>query len=220
MDLGAYITKGWDLLTKNLAVLLVGYIIVALILFVSSVTVVGPIILGGPLLFGFFRMVQKRYQNAAAELGEVFDFSDFSNSLLFMILLFVVGLAVGIVLIIINVILGLIPCAGLVLGILISVAAGIFLNALLLFALPLAALSREKPVESIKASVQFAFANLWPVVLLSLVLGLIAAAGSLVCGIGALFTVPLSMCAQVVAYNEYYLPLAASRPSPNAAPAP
>jgi hypothetical protein len=45
---------------------------------------------------------------------------------------------------------------------------------------------------------------MWPVLLLTLFTGVLTAVG-FVCAIGWVFTIPLGIVTNVVAYNEYYL---------------
>ena len=201
MNLGRYLTAAWNLVTKDIVLFIVGYLVVLAILAVSSLVIVGPIVLGGPLLFGYVRVVQARLNNQPAAFGDLFQgFKDFGKAFVTVLLLALIGLGVGIV----NIILMLIP----IIGILAALALGIVFGAMIFFVMPIAALSEVSPVQAISRSIKFCFANFWKVLLLSFVLGLIAAAGGLGCGVGALLTVPLALAAGVVAYNEYYLPKA------------
>jgi uncharacterized membrane protein len=93
-----------------------------------------------------------------------------------------------------------------VLSVLLYIAVFLFLGPALFFVFPIGALSETQPMECLKRSLAFFKANLWPMVLLSLVLGLVASLGSVACCVGVYVTVPIAMVAMVVAYNEYYLP--------------
>ena len=201
MDLGGYISTAWNLVTGDFVLFVIGYLIVAAILTISSITIVGPIIIGGPLMFGYIRVIQKRLKDEPAGIGDVFQgFKDFGKGFLTILLLTLIFLGVAVV----QVVLGFIPVLGFLLGIAVSLLAG----AMFFFVMPIAALSDTSPTDAVSRSVKFCFANFWKMVLLSLVLGLIATAGALACGIGALFTVPLALVATVAAYNQYYLPKA------------
>ena len=201
MDLGGYISTAWNLVTGDFVLFVIGYLIVAAILTISSITIVGPIIIGGPLMFGYIRVIQKRLKDEPAGIGDVFQgFKDFGKGFLTILLLTLIFLGVAVV----QVVLGFIPVLGFLLGIAVSLLAG----AMFFFVMPIAALSDTSPTDAVSRSVKFCFANFWKMVLLSLVLGLIATAGALACGIGALFTIPLALVATVAAYNQYYLPKA------------
>ena len=83
LNLGAYITRAWDLTTRDFVNVVVGYLIVAAILGASVITLVGPLILTGPLLFGYLWLIQKRLKGEAATVGSVFDgFKDFQKPFL------------------------------------------------------------------------------------------------------------------------------------------
>ncbi len=201
MDLGGYLTTAWNLVTGDFVLFVVGYLVVAAILTIAGLTIIGPVIIGGPLMFGYFRVVQTRLKGEPAAIGDVFQgFRDFGKGFLTVLLLTLIGLGVWVVV----VILMFIP----ILGILLSICIYLVVGPMFFFVMPIAALSEVSPTDAISMSVKFCFANFWKMVLLSLVLGLIATAGSLLCGIGALFTVPLAIVATVAAYNEYYLPKA------------
>ena len=201
MNLGGYLTTAWNLVTGDFVLLVVGYLVVVAILTIAGLTVIGPVIIAGPLMFGYFRVVQTRLKGEPATIGDVFQgFRDFGKGFLTALLLTLIALGVGVV----AAILMFIP----VLGVLLSICIYLVVGPMFFFVMPIAALSEVSPTDAISRSVKFCFANFWKMVLLSLVLGLIAMAGSLLCGIGALFTVPLAIVATVAAYNEYYLPKA------------
>jgi len=202
MELGAYVSKAWDLMKENALLLIVTYLIAAIL---AGIPVVG-LIIGGPLWFGFFRIAQKRYKGEPAEIGQIFDgFKDFSKGLVTMLLMAAVILCVIIPVVIAFIILNFIPC-GAVLGFLIYIAAILAIGAALYFVLPIAALSDVAPVDAIKKGFKFMTANIGPMILLSLVTGLIAMAGAIACGIGVLFTAPMAILIVIIAYNEWYLP--------------
>jgi uncharacterized membrane protein len=203
MTLGPFVSKAWAMVMANLALFIVSYLIVGVL---ASIPLVN-LIIGGPLFFGLLRIIQKRYKGEPAEIGQVFDgFKDFSKGLVTMLLMIAVYLVLFIALGIVGFILGLIPCIGVVLAGLVGFAAGVAVQAAMFFFLMIAALSDASPTDALSRSVKFCLANLWPMVLLSLVTGLIGMAGIIACGIGMFFTIPLALCIAVIAYNEYYLP--------------
>ena len=203
MTLGPFVSKAWALVTANLVLFIVSYLIFAVL---CSIPLVG-LIIGGPLMFGFVRIIQKRYKGEPAEIGQVFDgFKDFTKGLVTVLLAVAASLCIVIPIVIIIVILSMIPCVGAVLAVLLYICAILALSAGLYFLMPIAALSATSPMDAIKASIKFLFANIGPMVLLSVVTALISMAGAIACGVGVLFTVPLAMTISVIAYNEYYLP--------------
>jgi uncharacterized membrane protein len=211
VQFGPLISKAWNLVRADLALFILGYLIVVLIIMVSCITIVGPIIIGGPLMFGYLRIVQKRYKGEPAEIGDVFQgFQTFGKAFVTMLLFCLIMAGMYLVCFVLGFILGYIPVLGVILGPLVSFAISTLVGGLIFFAMPLAALSEASPTEAISRSFKFCFANFPPMMLLSLVAGLIAMAGALACGIGMLLTVPLAITISVVAYNEYYLPNAQS----------
>jgi len=204
MELGAYVSKAWDLIKKDLVLFIVSYLIVAIL---AGIPLVG-LIIGGPLWFGFFRILQKRYKGEPAQIGQVFDAfkTDFVKGLITMLLMAVAGICVFIPVIIVVIILSRIPVCGAPLAVLLYFAAIFALVAGLYFVWPIAALSDVQPVDAIKRGLKFLGANVGPMALLALVTCLIFVAGILVCVISVLFTAPLAALIVVVAYNEYYLP--------------
>lgn len=204
MTLGPFVSKAWALVTANLVLLIVSYLIVAIL---AGIPLVG-LIIGGPLMFGFLRIVQKRYKGEPAEIGQVFDgFKDFSKGLVTMLLILVVALCVFVPLVIIVLVLSWISaCIGTPIGIVLYLCAVLALSAGLYFVMPIAALSDKQPLDAIKCNVKFLQANPKPMVILAIVTALISMAGAIACGVGVLFTVPLAMTISVIAYNEYYLP--------------
>lgn len=203
MDLGGLVSKAWKLITADLVLFVVGYLIVAIILCIPLVN----LILAGPLLFGFVRVVQKRYKGQPAEIGDIFQgFQDFGKGLVTILLLFVCGIVVWIPLFIVNRVLSFIPILGPIVAFLLMFAAMLCLWAALFFVIKIAALSPTRPVDAIKQSIRFFLTNMGPMILLALVTMVIAMAGAVACGVGILFTMPLALIIAVIAYNEYYLP--------------
>jgi hypothetical protein len=205
MELGAYVSKAWDLMKENALLLIVTYLIAAVI---ASIPLVG-LIIGGPVMFGFVRILQKRYKGEPAEIGQVFDAfkADFTKGLVTFLLLAAVSFCVIIPAAIIFMLFNfLLPCVGTMLGFVIYIAAILAIGTALYFVLPIAALSDTAPVDAIKKGLKFMTANIGPMILLVLVTGLISMAGIVACGIGVWFTAPMSMAIVVIAYNEWYLP--------------
>jgi hypothetical protein len=206
MDLGAYISKAWKLVTADLVLFVVGFLIVMAIIVGSMIVVVGPIFVGGPLMIGFIRVIQKRMNGEPAAIGDIFNgFKDFTRGLVVVLLLLLVAIVVAIPVVIINIVLAFIPCLGQIAAFVVNLAVGLGLGTCLFFVWPLAALTEIPPVDCISKSIKFAFANFGPVLLLAFVAGLIGEAGVIACGIGVLFTVPLAEAIRVAAYNDYYV---------------
>lgn len=205
MDLGKYVSQAWALITQNLALFLVSYLIVGLL---TSIPLVG-LVIGGPLLIGFYRVMQRRIQGEQPAMGDVFQgFQQFGRGFITMLLLLLCGIAIAIPVVIIVVLLMFIPCLGHILAVLLYLAVALVAGAFFYFVWPIVVFTEASPTEAISKSIKFAMANLWPMVLLNIVTGLIAGAGMIVCGVGMIFTVPLALAIQVYAYTDFYLPKA------------
>jgi len=201
LDLGLLIRKAWDVVIGNPVETIVGWLIVAAILAVSALTIAGFVVLLGPMLFGFFWILGRLMKREPASLGEIFDgFKDFSKPFIMGLLLSLVTAVMAGIAFLIN----MIPVVGLIATVLMV----FFVKSLLYFAVQIAAFSDASPVEAMAKSCRFALDNIGPVLLLTLVTGVIIGAGFLACGIGWLFTAPLGLAIGVAAYNEYYLPKA------------
>jgi hypothetical protein len=208
-DIGDYLGTAWDLVIHNAVLAIVGFLVVWAITAFSSILIVGPLLLGGPLLFGYLRVLQKRLDGEPAEFGEIFGgFQDFGKALATYLLVALVAIGISVLITLAIVLLCLIPCAGWVLAVLLAVGAQIIITAALFFVFPIAALSNVPATESIGRSIRFCIRNFGHMLLLALVTSLIAAAGSLACGVGGILTVPIALAMMVVAYNRWYLPAA------------
>lgn len=206
-QIGEYLSDAWDLLKANFVLIVVGYLVAALIATVAC----GGIILGGPLGFGFIRVIQKRLKGEEAQIGDIFQgFKDFGKGFVTMLLLFGCGVAVMIPVAILVFILSYIPILGALLSMGLYLVAAVILYAATMFMWPIAALTDASPMDALKQSFKFFQANLVQMLLLTLVLALVGMAGVLACGVGAWVTFPLAIVAAIVAYNKFYLPNAAS----------
>ncbi|MCX5670275.1 MAG: hypothetical protein NTU94_03000 [Planctomycetota bacterium] len=207
IDLGGYISKAWKLVTADLMLFVVGYLVCVAIVVGSLIVIIGPIFVTGPLAIGFIRVVQRRMNGEPAVIGDIFaGFKEFSRGLVFVLLLLVVGLAVAIPLMIVAFVLAFIPCLGQIVTFVLQLAVSLGLNTVLFFAWPLVSLSANSPMDCIKKSITFGFAHFWPLLILSFVTHLIGGAGFVACGVGILFTAPLAIAITLVAYKEFYLP--------------
>ena len=207
LDLGGYIGRAWDLVMANLGLFVGAYAVVSLIMVAASVTVIGSIVLGGPFAFGFMGLIRKRLHGQDAEFGDVFSgFDQFGKAFVFVLILTLLGAVTGLVLVIASFVLIWVPCVGTISAILLCIAVPVFLSTVTYFALPIAVFSDAPPMDAVKNSIDFSWANFDKVFLLSLITCLIASCGSILCGVGVLLTVPVGAAIQIIAYEEFYLP--------------
>jgi hypothetical protein len=205
-DIKEYLTKAWELVLAEPVLMIVGYLVIGVILSISSAFVVG-LLLVGPVLVGFYQVIHKLLNGEPAAFEDLFaGFQDFVRTMVAGLLLCAFILAGSAVSTVIGFILGNIPCLGLIVAIPLTVAISLAVIAATFFLMPIVALSSVEPVEALRQSLSFASAELRPVALLSLVFVALTCVGAAVCGVGLLITGPMSMIVQVLAYNRYYLP--------------
>ena len=208
-DLKAYLSKAWELVIGEPALLIVGYAVITIAILLSSIVVVGPLLLAGPLIVGFFQVVQKRLNGEAAEFGDLFAaFQDFARTMIAGLLVLGAHIAGTIVNVVANLVLTSIPCIGTIIGFVLGIAIAIAVGAATFFVLQIIAFTNTDPVEAFMQSFNFAMANMKEVVLLSVVCNVLFFVGCLACGIGIFLTGPIAFVVMVIAYNQYFLPKA------------
>jgi uncharacterized membrane protein len=138
---------------------------------------------------GMLRAAIDTVRGRPVTVGSAFRTDDLAQYILLQVILVGAYLVVTIVL-------GLIPFLGSIL----TFVAGIAIGVLFYFA-PYFVLDKKMPaVEALKASYAAATANFGQVILVVIVTGLIAAAGGIVCGVGALVSLPVALIAAAFAY--------------------
>jgi len=206
-DLGSYLSQAWTLVSEEPMLFIVAFLVLFLLSAVSSIVVVGPLIIGGPLLFGYLDIIQKRIEGEPAEIGDVFGgFARFRKSLVTFLLIAAIGLGVGVLQAGAIFGLRLVPCLGSMIGYVLPAAVQVLLGAALFFVFPIAVFSDTSPTEAIGDSFAFCRENPRPTILLSLVTQVLASIGVVACGVGYFLTAPLAITMMVIAYNEYYVP--------------
>ena len=187
---GDWIQRGFDLYKANLGL----FIPVGLLAAVLSIFSIG--ILAGPMMAGLIMIVLAVMdrQNPAPQIGDLFKgFSLFLPTFLYFLILVVVSIVVSFVL-------GLIPCIGGLLGMVLSYC----IQALVMFALFNIVDRKMEVIPAIQASVETVKLNFWPFVGFGAVAGIIGGIGAIACGIGIGATLPLQICIIAVAYREIH----------------
>lgn len=209
VDLGGYFNRAWQLFTNNAALLVGGFAIVFILLLLSAITVIGPLILAGPLMAGYYGMIQRLRDGRETEFGELFaGFQDFANTCiagLLVILVFVAGAAVELAA---GFVLSHIPCLGQIVAILLNLAISLVMVAATMFIIPAVAVSSTPPVDALKDNVGFAQRFVTPALLLAAVHLALSIVGSLLCVIGLLVTIPVASAFVMEAYHDFYRPRA------------
>ena len=194
VDIGRAISRGWALVRDNMGVLVgatvLGWLITVGLAFVPVVGwAVGIVLLGG-LDYMFIR----RIRGEAVQIGDVF--AGFNLAFLHLTLA------------------GLVKWLLTSLGFVLCILPGIYLGVGYVFALPLVVDKKMEFWPAMEVSRRVVHRHWWSIFALVIVSGLIAGAGFLVCGVGALVTVPVASASLMYAYEDLFGPEAA-RPVPD-----
>lgn len=207
VDLGGYLGQGWQLFVQNPALLGGGFAIVFAILLLSSVTVVGPLILAGPLMAGYYGMVEKLRTGQPTEFGELFaGFSDFARTCvagLLVLLVFIIAAAVELVA---SLVLGGIPCLGQILSFALGLAVSVGTAGATVFILPTVTLTGRSATDALSDNIAFLKAHPTPALLIGAVHIGLSLVGSALCVVGLLVTMPVASGYVIAAYHEFYRP--------------
>ena len=192
IDISGALSRGWALLRDNMAVLIgatvLGWLVSVGLAFVPILGwVVGFVLLGG-LDYMFLR----RIRGEAVQIGDVFA----GFNLAF------VHLAMA----------GLVKWLLVSLGFVLCILPGIYLGVGYVFALPLVVDKQMEFWTAMEVSRRVVHAQWWSMLALVIVLALVACAGFLLCGVGALITIPLSTAAFMYVYEDLFGTQAAAHP--------
>jgi uncharacterized membrane protein len=174
MRYGDYIKGGFEIVKANL----VPSIVFALLLGLPIVSLAGPI-----FMVNFLAAVKAaKHEGKPIQIGDLFNFE---NAVDKWVGPFIVAICIGI-------------------GNMCFVIPGILLAGILYFTAPILADKPGTPfLNAIKGAASFGKANMVPCVLLAFVLGLVAFLGVIGCGVGILITLPTSMAAGFLAYEDH-----------------
>jgi uncharacterized membrane protein len=174
MRYGDYIKGGLDIVKANI----VPSVVLMLLPIIPFVGLVMPIFVVNYLA----GVKAAKHQGKPIALGDLFNFE---NAVDKWVGLFIAGLCIGI-----GNMLFVIP------GI---IAAGFFYFVPMILA--------DKPgtpfMNAIKGSISFAKANAVPCILVAFIMGLVGALGMVACGIGMLITMPISLAAGYLCYEDH-----------------
>lgn len=173
IDLGKAFNDGWELFTKNMGLLILGTLIASLL----NIGILYPIFAGG-----LFIIIKKSSEGQTASIGDIFaGFSNFWS-------LFVAGIFTFLLL------LG---------GTLACCIGAFFTMGIVVFIYPLIIDKGLSATEAMSESWTAFKKNIWGFVLLNIVSGLVAGAGSVV-AVGYLFSYPLALCIVWAAYKQVF----------------
>lgn len=187
---GNWIKEGFELYKDNFVVLFVASLIASVLSCVTAGILLGPMYAG--VLLIALRLRDKT--EPAPSVGDVFSgFSYFLQTFLFF-------LVWGIIFIVVSIILILIPCIGSIVDVCLLFAAG----ACLMFA-PF--LIIERRMDFWDASLQSFHRvkkDFWPFLGLFVIAWILGNIGCVLCGIGAIFTMPLLVTIITVVYRDFF----------------
>jgi uncharacterized membrane protein len=207
---GEWLGQGFDLFKENIGPLILVSLVAQLLAGVSAGILAGPMMAGLALVT--LKLVDGKGKPDVSTLFE--GFSYFLQSFLFVLVWSVIMFVAYMI--------GVLTC-GIIVP-LVSVA-GLFLGALLMFAPYLIVEKKLAFWSASMGSMDMVKPNIWPLLGYFLVASIIGSAGSALCGIGVIVTMPIAWCMYAVAYRELTAggaaPVeAAPAPAPPAAPAP
>lgn len=186
VDFGGWIQKGFDVWKDNLLTLIISYVIMAVVSGISFG------ILAGPMYAGYVAMLLALHDKTQPkpQIGDLFKgFSMFLPAFLLCLLMGAVGLVL--------VLFFLIPCIGWIVGPILAIAA----STLMMFAMFNLVDKKMSVVDALKASIMRVKEGFFPFLGLFIVATAIGGAGSLLCGIGSLATMPIMFCILTAAYR-------------------
>lgn len=187
---GEWIENGFNLYKDNFGPLVLASLIAVLL---SSVTLG---ILSGPMMAGLILVIlqifdQKQPPPTAGTVFKGFDY--FLNSFLFF-------LVWGILTAVVGFILSIIPCIGIFLVIFMVYAV----QAFLMFGMFLIVDRKMDFWPASMESINMVKSNFWPFLGFAIVAGIIGGIGSIACGIGVIFTIPIEFCMLAFAYRQIF----------------
>ncbi len=188
IDLGGWIGKGFSEVMSDIG----GYIVIGLV-----VGLVGGFTLGilmGPLMAGAYYVIRRKLAGKGKlDVGEVFS-KGMSVFLPSFLLVWVPIVIIGII--------GMIPVVGAIVGI---VVGGLLFP---LYSLGLHYIMEEKQdfMPAGKAAWEIIKTNIFMFWVLGIVTGIVAGIGSIACGIGVIFTMPVGLVMMAYMMDEF-LPL-------------
>jgi hypothetical protein len=187
---GEWIDRGFKLYQANFALLILSAFILVLVSVFSLGILAGPMIIGLSLMT--LRLVDG--EDSVPSPADIFQgFSKFLDGFLYVFIL-TIGLGV------ISLVLGIIPCLGMLLAIFASYAIG----ALVMFAPFKMAESNTSFWPACQESIEVVKASFWPFLGLYFVACLLGELGLVLCAVGIFLTLPLTFCILGVAYRDAY----------------
>jgi uncharacterized membrane protein len=184
IDIGGAVSRGWELVRDNMAVLVLATVLGWLVAIgLGAVPILGWIV-GFVLLGGLDYMFLRRIRGEQVQVGDVFD----GFNLAF------VNLSMA----------GLVKWLLTTLGLVLCIVPGIYLAVGYVFALPLVIDKKMEFWPAMEVSRRVVHEHWFSIFALVIVLALVAFCGFLLCGVGALITVPIAHAAFMYVYEDLF----------------
>ena len=180
VDISSALSRGWALVRDNMG-LLVGATVLAWLM--TFVPIIGWFI-GFVLLGGLDYMFLRRMRGETVQIGDVF--AGFNLAFLNLVMC------------------GLVKLLLICLGVMACILPGIYLGVGYVFAIPLVIDKKMDFWPAMELSRRVVHKHWWSIFALVIVLALVACAGFLACGIGALITIPLASAAFLYVYEDLF----------------
>lgn len=187
---GEWIEAGFSLYKENFVVLVLANLIATIL---SAVTLG---ILSGPMFAGLIIIILACLdkKEPKAEIGDIFKgFEYFLDSFLFVIIWGAISIAI-------TLLLNLIPCAGQIISIFVS----IIISTIVMFGIFLIVDRKMNFWPASQASINLVKTNFFPFAGLMIVAGVLGYIGVLACGIGIIITMPIGACIIAVAFRNLF----------------
>ncbi|MDO9542910.1 MAG: hypothetical protein Q7J98_11395 [Kiritimatiellia bacterium] len=187
---GEWIQAGFSLYRDNFVVLVLSALIATILSAVTLGILTGPMFAG--LIIITLGCLDKK--EPKSEIGDIFKgFEYFLDAFLFVIIWGAISIAV-------TLLLNLIPCAGQILSVFVSVIISTFV----MFGLFLIVDRKMNFWPASMASINLVKTNFFPFAGLMIVAGVLGHIGVLACGIGIIITVPITVCIIAAAYRDLF----------------
>lgn len=187
---GEWIQAGFNLYKENFVVLAVANLIAVILSAVTLGILAGPL-LGGLVMIALGFLDKKEPK---PEIGDLFNgFQYFLDTFLFVVIWGAISVAA-------TLLLNLIPCAGQILSLFVSIV----ISTLIMFGLYLIVDRKMGFWPASLASINLVKNNFFPFAGLMIVTGFLGYVGALACGIGIIVTLPVATCILAVAYRDIF----------------
>jgi len=181
INMSSWISNSWNIVFSDLGNFVLLTLIYVLVIAVVSTTVLGEILVIGPLSVGFYIAINKKIK------GAKFEINDLAKGFQFFVAAFLSSVIISFFVSV---------------GFLLLIIPGFVVTALYLFAPLFIAEQNLDFWAAMEASRKLVVKNIFELTVFVFLLCIINFVGILLCGIGVLITIPLSLTAIALAYDQ------------------